>query len=253
MTMQTIQVNGKEIKYTLRQGNSSQYVTLKFLSEDELEIILPKKHTVDIEALLKKKTALIQRKHSEYMQASTQKDKIMLFGKFYDTEISNKGVKYNISLEDETVRVNLPESAGTKNLAYEYLKKWIKRRLLKILNDYLSTYESEMKAPISKVYVKNQKARWASYSPKRNINFNIKLAALPKKVIEYVVIHELAHTIEPRHNKKFWYIVEKFCPDYRERKQELIRHLFVIDKNRIWQKMLKNQALTSSKQPKSLK
>lgn len=238
--MQTIQVNGKEIKYRLTQGNSKQYVNLKFLSEDELEIILPKKRIVDIEALLKKKASLIKRKHSKYISAhKQQKDKLLLFGNFHDIEINNKGEKYDISLESNRIKVNLPKSATTKNLEYEYLKKWIKRQLLKILNNYLSTYERRMKAPVNKIYIKNHKARWASYSPKRNINFNIKLVALPKNIIEYIVIHELAHTIEPKHNKKFWYMVQRFCPDHKERKQELTRHLLLIQKNNIWQEMLK--------------
>ena len=237
--MQTIQVNGKVIKYTLRQGNSKQYVTLKFLSEDELEIILPKKRIVNIEALLKKKVALIQRKHYEYMQASTQEDNIMLFGKFYKTEINKNSTEYSISLDDNKLTVNLPKSVKTKDAEYEYLKKWTKRQLLEILDDYLSIYQRKMQAPINKLYIKNQKTRWASHTPKHNLNFNIKLAALPKKFIEYIIIHELAHTIEPRHSKKFWYIVEKFCPDYKERKQELTRHLLPIQKNKIWQKMLK--------------
>ena len=63
----------------------------------------------------------------------------------------------------------------------------------------------------------------------------------PKKAMEYIVIHELAHTIEPRHNKRFGYIVEKFCPDYKERKQELTRHLLSMQRNKIWKKMLKTK------------
>ena len=237
--MQTIQVNGREIKYTLRQGNSRQYVTLKFLSEDELEIILPKKRIVDIEALLKKKAALIQRKHYEYMQASIQQDQLLLFGKFYQTEINKNSTEYSISLEHNKLRVGLPKSVKTKDAEYEYLKKWTKRQLLEILDDYLSIYQRKMQAPINKVYIKNQKTRWASHTPKHNLNFNIKLAALPKAVIEYIVIHELAHTTEPRHNKKFWFTVEKFCPDYRERKQKLAGLLLTIQESRIWREILK--------------
>jgi len=240
--MQTTQVNGKEIKYTLKQGNSKQYVTLKFLSEDKLEIILPKKSIVDIEALLKKKASIIQRKHCEYMQANTQKDRMLLFGKFYDTEINKRSTEYSISMEDNKLRVNLPKSVKAKDAEYEYLKKWIKRQLLEILDNYLRIYKKEMQAPINRLYIKNQKTRWASYTPKHNINFNIKLAALPTNVIEYVVIHELAHTAEKRHNKRFWYIVEKSCPDYKERQQELTRHLLSIQKNNIWQKMLRTSS-----------
>lgn len=236
--MQTIQVNGKEIKYTLRQGNSKQYVTLKFLSEDELEITLPKKRIVDIEALLKKKASLIQRKHLEYMQASIQKDHLLLFGKFYDTEINRKSTEYSISLKDNKLRVNLPESVKAKDAEYEYLRKWIKRQLLETLDDCLSTYERKMHAPVNRVYIKNQKTRWASHTPKHNINFNIKLAALPKNLIEYIVIHELAHTKESRHNKRFWYMVETFCRDYRERRQEVTSCSLLIQRNKIWKRIL---------------
>lgn len=242
--MQTIQVNGREVKYRLRQGNSTQYVTLKFLSEDELEIILPKELPVDIEALLKKKASLIERKHSEFISRQrtmekSEEDKLLLFGKFYDVEVNKSCEDYNISLEDQKLRMRMPKSIKAKDVEYEYLRKWIRNRLREFLHVLLRSYTRGMNATTNKIYIKNQKTRWASHTPSHNINFNIKLAALPKNVIEYVVIHELAHTIEPRHNKKFWYVVEKFCPDYRERKKELTKHLVLIDNNKIWQKMLK--------------
>jgi predicted metal-dependent hydrolase len=133
----------------------------------------------------------------------------------------------------------MPNLKGKKGLEYEYLRKWIRNRLQEVLNSLVTLYERKMKAPISRLYIKNQKTRWASYSPKRNVNFNIKLAALPKNVIEYVIIHELAHTMQHRHNKKFWYIVEKFCPDYERRRQELKGYSVIIQKNKVWQKILK--------------
>ena len=245
--METIQVNGREVEYRTKQGTSRKYVTLNFLSEDELEIILPREHTIDIEALLKRKAHLIERKHSEFLtrqriigeqRGSLQKDQLLLFGEFYEVEINRSG-KYAIALDDSKIRIHTPESAEAKNLGYEFLRKWIKRELLKTLNEYLREYGREMKAPTNRLYIKNQKTRWASYSRKRrNIHFNIKLAALPKRIIEYIVIHELAHTLQRNHNKKFWFIVEKFCPDYEERRRELKEYSVLIQNNRVWQKML---------------
>lgn len=243
--MQTIQVNGREVEYKLRQGNSRRYVTLKFLLEDELEIILPRERTIDVEALLKKKSSLIERKHSEFLahqkilneeQEAVRKDKLLLFGKFYDVEVYTSE-KYAISLDDSKVRIRMPKLSRSRQ-EYEYLRKWIRGKLLETLINCLRVYERSMKAPIGKFYIKNQKTRWASYSPKRNIHFNIKLAALPKRIIEYIVIHELAHATQSNHNRKFWYIVEKFCPDYKKRRQELKEYSLVIQKSRIWQKML---------------
>lgn len=238
--MQTIQVNGREIKYTLRQGNSRKYITLKFLSEDELEIILPKERTVDIDALLEKKAELIERKLSEYTRHEiAQENKLLLFGKFYNIEI-NKSEDYKISLEDQKIRIRMPKSIKAKDVEYEYLRKWIRNRLQEILHDLLHSYTREMKTSINKIYIKNQKTRWASHSPNHNVNFNIKLAALPKKIIEYVVIHELAHNTHRNHGKKFWLTVKKFCPDYKERRHRLKKYSVTIGRNKIWQKMLEN-------------
>jgi hypothetical protein len=149
------------------------------------------------------------------------KDKLLLFGKFYDVEI-NKNGEYHVTLDNGRIRIYLLESAAARSLEFEFLKRWMERELLKTLNDYLRVYERKMKAPTNRLYIRSQKTRWASYSRKRrNIHFNIKLVALPKRIIEYIVIHELAHTLQRNHNKKFWFIVEKFCPDYRKREQEL--------------------------------
>ena len=247
--MQTTQVNGREIKYRLRQGNSRQHITLTFLAEDELEIILPKELNVDIETLLRKKASLIERKRSEYILRQRmldrqtdpmQDNKLLFFGKFYDLEINKSDEDYNISLEDQTIRIHMPKSIKKKDLEYKYLRKWIRNRLREILDGLLSHYTREMKAIADKIYIKNQKTRWASQSPKHNLNFNIKLAALPKNTIEYVVIHELAHSKHRNHSKKFWLTVAKFCPDYKSRKQELEKYSLSIQRNKIWRKMLED-------------
>jgi len=167
-----------------------------------------------------------------------QNNKLLFFGKFYDLEINKSGEDYNISLEDQKLRIRMPKSVKKKDLEYEYLRKWIRNRLREILHDLLSLHMREMKASANKIYIKNQKTRWASHSPKNNLSFNIKLAALPKTIIEYVVIHELAHSKHRNHSKRFWLRVNKFCPDYKSRKQELEKYSLRIQKNRIWQRML---------------
>ena len=198
---------------------------------------------VDIEALIRKAAPLVEQNRGEYTSRQrtfkeNREDKLLFFGKIYDIDINRKGEKYDISLEENRIRLNMPKSVATKDLEYEYLKKWIKNRLVEILHHYLAIYQRIMKVSIGKIYVKNHKARWASYSPRHNINFNIRLAALPENITEYIVVHELAHALEPNHSRKFWYIVENFCPDYKERRNELTRLSFIVSKNKIWQKMV---------------
>jgi len=169
---------------------------------------------------------------------SYPQDNLLFFGKIYNIDVNKKGQKYDISLEESRIRISMPQSIEAKDLEYEYLKKWIKNRLVEVLYHHLGKYQRVMEVSIGKIYVKNHKARWASYSSNHNINFNIRLAALPKNITEYIVIHELAHALEPNHSRKFWCIVENFCPDYKERRNELTRLSTIVSKNKIWRKMM---------------
>ncbi len=63
------------------------------------------------------------------------------------------------------------------------------------------------------------KSRWGSCSAKDRLNFNTKLAMMHHDFVEYVVVHELAHIRHKNHSKAFWDEVEKFLPDFRERKK----------------------------------
>lgn len=71
------------------------------------------------------------------------------------------------------------------------------------------------------VRVKNQKSLWGSCSGKKNLNFNWRLALMPPEILDYVVIHELAHVAEMNHSGRFWTRVSLWCPDYRERREWL--------------------------------
>lgn len=82
------------------------------------------------------------------------------------------------------------------------------------------------KAELMKLYpsslkFRNNKTRWGSCSFKNGIILNTNLMKFPIKVIEYVVIHELAHIMHKNHSKQFWSLVEKYCPNYKELEIEL--------------------------------
>ena len=66
----------------------------------------------------------------------------------------------------------------------------------------------------NRISIRHTNTRWGSCSSKRNLNFSYKLIFLDSELMDYVIIHELAHLVEMNHSKRFWNIVATYCPDY---------------------------------------
>ena len=82
-------------------------------------------------------------------------------------------------------------------------------------------YAGKMQLSYNRISINSAKTRFGSCSSKKNINFSYRLMLYPEAAREYVVVHELAHTKEMNHSKKFYDIIEKYLPDYKERRKLL--------------------------------
>ncbi len=77
-------------------------------------------------------------------------------------------------------------------------------------------FQALMGVTAKKIRMSNARTRWASCSSKGNLNFAWKCLMLPKFVLDYIVVHELAHLIHMNHSRYFWGEVEKILPDYQQ-------------------------------------
>ena len=103
----------------------------------------------------------------------------------------------------------------------ELLSKTDRMKIQLKIGKRVRHYCEAMGVTVGYVTVKNQKTRWGSCSAKGNVNFKYQLAFLPDELLDYVVIHELAHRRHMNHSRAFWAEVEKYCPDYLERREQL--------------------------------
>jgi predicted metal-dependent hydrolase len=104
-----------------------------------------------------------------------------------------------------------------KNGAYEENKgralRFIEKRLKQLNENYNFNY--------NKISVRNQKTCWGSCSPKKNLSFNYKIIFLSEKMADYIMVHELCHLKEMNHSSRFWELVAKSFPDYKEIRKKL--------------------------------
>ena len=106
----------------------------------------------------------------------------------------------------------------------EDIKKWYTNKTAKIVTERLTMINFRLNLQYNKVVIRNQRSRWGSCSKKRNLNFNLFLAAFPPEVIDYVIIHELLHLKELNHSKKFWELVNAIDPHYKKHREMLHRY-----------------------------
>ena len=91
----------------------------------------------------------------------------------------------------------------------------------RIIPEKVEKYSKIMGIIPEHVSINSAKTRFGSCSGKNRLNFSCRLMSYPECAIDYVVVHELAHIKHHNHSKEFWALVEKYMPDYKERKKLL--------------------------------
>jgi len=108
----------------------------------------------------------------------------------------------------------LSESALSK--AKEIFIEWYKKQAFEKISERVSFYASVGGFKYKKINITSAMKRWGSCSPDNSLNFSWRLIMAPLPVIDYVVVHELAHTLEKNHSKNFWSIVKMLMPNYKK-------------------------------------
>jgi predicted metal-dependent hydrolase len=106
-------------------------------------------------------------------------------------------------------------------IIFRCLHRWIETVAIDFLVMRLRKLSKQTKLEFNEVIFRKQQTRWGSCSQDKNISLNLKLIFLPAELIDYVLIHELAHTKQMNHGKAFWSLVAEFVPNYKQCVQAL--------------------------------
>jgi predicted metal-dependent hydrolase len=114
------------------------------------------------------------------------------------------------------------------NSSQEYkqavVDEWLRYELKKAIPPLLEKWQPTMGVKVNKFFVQKMKTRWGSCNyTQGNVRFNSELAKKPPVCLEYVVVHELAHLLEPSHNARFHSLMNQFLPNWKLIKAELNR------------------------------
>ena len=151
-------------------------------------------------------------------------DSIMILGKEYPVSYY-RGSKNDIFFDGSVVHITTkgeatPEITNKlKDKLYKKTTDIMIEKLLPIWSDKMNLYPSEWK-------VMKMNSMWGNCRPESGkVHFSLNLASTPIEFIEYVIVHELAHLKEKNHSQRFWHLVEKYVPNYREIRKKYKRKI----------------------------
>ncbi len=110
---------------------------------------------------------------------------------------------------------------ASRKIVEQTIRKWFEVKAQRLIPERVRFYATRLGVRYTSINVVDTKYRWGSCTTNRALNFNWRLIKAPMEVIDYVVVHELAHLIEDNHSPAFWNIVSVQLPEYETSKKWL--------------------------------
>lgn len=157
---------------------------------------------------------------STVARAETQ-DTIMIFGKRYHKRINFSAKQpIGVTIEGETVVINPVDQHADVS---RQIQRFLKSTAAHYIPPRVAQLAQTMKTTYGTITLRQQKSRWGSCSSLGNLNFNWKLVHFAPAIIDYVIVHELAHRTHMNHSRQFWQLVARYDPEHRKHRGFLKR------------------------------
>ena len=216
MEIRQIKLNNQIIEYQLNIKKIKKCY-LKIISGKVIVNSSPFFSINDIEKLIYDHKETILKQINNYFPKYNYIDGgyVYIFNQCYQIILKDVG-EYKAVFHDNKIYVYHYEiqeviETNLKKIGYDYISKQI---------DYYLNNDFVCNTPI--IEIKKLKSRWGACFLKQNkVSFNLVLVHLEKCLIDYVIIHELCHFIQPNHSKLFYQEIEKRMPDYKAKEERL--------------------------------
>lgn len=146
-----------------------------------------------------------------------------LWGHRYLLEIEEKEATPEVQLKHSTLLLQV-RPAASKQKKQEVLEEWYRGQLKKAALPLLETWERRVGVKVASFFVQRMKTKWGSCSPTTStIRLNSELAKKPPECLEYLIVHELVHLLEPTHNQRFLSLMDQYMPFWQTTRDALNR------------------------------
>lgn len=217
--MPSLNIGPRLVKYEVVRGQSRRYTYFRIRPDRTLEVVLPRATRVDVEKAIRERTPWILREYERMSATRNVLDggMVMFGGKLLRIDFAaGPGEGMTVDAEGGVARVRTTDRRR--------LREMVRRWFLQETSRYVVRRVAEL-SPVVGVRPTRVDAReigkWGYCTRGGRLTFSWQLIALPERLREYVVLHELTHLLVFDHSAAFKHRLRSFCPDYREREREL--------------------------------
>lgn len=198
--------------------------TLSVIVDRDRSVVVRAPQTMDegeIHELVYGKRILIEKKISSTQKFENRRpekefisgESFYVLGELHQLETYD-GILYSDVVFSEQLKLN----STNPDVIEKLLRIWYKQKAEELIVPRVAHFAEYLGVNKKKISITNAEYTWGSCTPKGNLNFNWRLIKAPIDVIDYIVVHELAHLIEPNHSPQFWKIVSVQLPNYESAK-----------------------------------
>jgi len=216
-----VQLGSRVVAYRLRQGKRRRLAMT--IDDRGLCVGAPlRTRLAEIEAFIVSNGAWVNKKLDEYASSHARRHltvrdgaRLPLLGA--ETSVRIVAGANRACWEEGTLVLKARPDADCEALA----RRALQRHAALVFAERIAHYAQRLGREPPPLRLSSARTRWGSCSERTGISLNWRLIHLPLALIDYVVAHELAHLLEMNHSPRFWAVVERLCPDWRELRRAL--------------------------------
>lgn len=144
-----------------------------------------------------------------------------LWGRRYLLTVVEQDIKPCIKLDHKRITLSIRPGSSTEKRA-EVIHEWHKSLLHKVVPEIIMSWEARLGVKVAGYFLQRMKTKWGSCNHRAgHIRLNTELVKKPKDLLEYVIVHEMVHLLEPTHSERFVTLLDEHYPTWREARAEL--------------------------------
>ena len=221
-----------DIPYTVRRSDRARHARI-VVDRGEVEVVVPRRMAMrHVEPFVAQKRRWIERTLRKMQEAERDSPTVKLadggcvpyLGEELELRVKVEPgrVRSHVARRGETLHVKVPASGP--NAIRDALESWYRRRAKAEVAPRLDAATRRAGTSYKRLSIRGQRTRWASCSSSGAMSFNWRLLLAPAEILDYVVEHEVAHIEVLDHSRRFWALVARRSPRYREHERWLRMH-----------------------------